>query len=189
MWNRTAAALALAVLFTPVWAMNQCLDTTGHKSFSDLPCPGVTPGQAAALPGRTMRSGAVDTSDPQTPVTPPHLPLLTAGQGAPRELVTALYRCLEAASSSSQRQFRECSWPEGSAHQLANNDWRALQLLWREQLPQRLLASAGSVDKAERNGQLELVDGAPDQIDRRLSARFARHEGRWKLVSLRFPMK
>ena len=116
MLNRTAAALVLAALSSPVWAMNQCLDTTGHKSFTDLPCPGVTPAQAAALPGR---SGAVDTADPQTPVTPPHLPLLTAGQGAPRELVTALYRCLEAASSSSQRQFRECSWPEGSVHRLA----------------------------------------------------------------------
>ncbi|MGM9426315.1 hypothetical protein [Hydrogenophaga sp. MI9] len=183
MLNRTAAALVLAALSSPVWAMNQCLDTTGHKSFTDLPCPGVTPAQAAALPGR---SGAVDTADPQTPVTPPHLPLLTAGQGAPRELVTALYRCLEAASSSSQRQFRECSWPEGSVHRLATSDWRALLMLWREQLPQRLLASAGSVDKAERNGQLELVDGTADRMDRRLSASFARHEGRWKLVSLGF---
>ena len=165
MLNRTAAALVLAALSSPVWAMNQCLDTTGHKSFTDLPCPGVTPAQAAALPGR---SGAVDTADPQTPVTPPHLPLL------------------EAASSSSQRQFRECSWPEGSVHRLATSDWRALLMLWREQLPQRLLASAGSVDKAERNGQLELVDGTADRMDRRLSASFARHEGRWKLVSLGF---
>lgn len=107
MLNRTAAALVLAALSSPVWAMNQCLDTTGHKSFTDLPCPGVTPAQAAALPGR---SGAVDTADPQTPVTPPHLPLLTAGQGAPRELVTALYRCLEAASSSSQRWWAPPRW-------------------------------------------------------------------------------
>ncbi|MFP8778884.1 hypothetical protein [Hydrogenophaga sp. RWCD_12] len=186
MWNRTAAALALAAFSLPVLAMNQCLDTTGHKSFTDLPCPGVTPAQAAALPGRAVASGPADV---QAPATPPHLPLLTAGQGAPRELVTALYRCLEAASSSSQRQFRECSWPEGSAHQLASNDWRALLVLWREQLPQRLLASSGSVDKAERNGQLELVDGSSDRMDRRLSASFARHEGRWKLVSLRFPLK
>lgn len=186
MWNRTAAALALAALSSPVWAMNQCLDTTGHKSFTDLPCPGVTPAQAASLPGRAVASAAADL---QASVTAPHLPLLTAGQGAPRELVTALYRCLEAASSSSQRQFRECSWPEGSAHRLADSDWPALLLLWREQLPQRLLASAGTVDKAERNGQLELVDGTADRMDRRLSASFARHEGRWKLVSLRFPLK
>jgi hypothetical protein len=186
MWNRNAAAFAMAALSSPLWAMNQCLDTTGHKSFTDLPCPGVSPTQATALPGRAVASGPADV---QAAVTPPHLPLLTAGQGAPRELVTALYRCLEAASSSSQRQFRECSWPEGSAHRLADSDWRALLLLWREQLPQRMLASAGSVDKAERNGQLELVDGASDRMDRRLSANFVRHEGRWKLVSLRFPLK
>lgn len=183
MFFRISAVLSLAVLSAPAWAMNQCLDTTGHKSFTDLPCPGVTPAQAAALPGR---AGVVESASAAAAVAPPHLPLLTAGQGAPRELVTALYRCLEAASTLSQRQFRECSWPEGSVHRLASNDWRALMTLWREQLPQRLLASSGSVDKAERNGQLELVDGSPDRMDRRLSASFVRNEGRWKLVSLGF---
>ena len=183
MFVRAAAALSLVALFSPAWALNQCLDTSGHKSFTDLPCPGVTPAQAAALPGRT---GAVEAVAPPSAPTPPPLPLLTAGQGAPRELVTALYRCLEAASTSSQRQFRECSWPEGSAHRLATNDWPALLTLWREQLPARLLAANGAMDKAERNGQLELVDGAPDRMDRRLSASFSRHDGRWKLVSLAF---
>lgn len=168
---------ALAFVCAPVHAVHKCLDAQGRTVFSDLPCAPQSAGPTAALPAR----------QPEPEVQPILLPLLTAGQTAPRELVTSLFRCLEAASVASQSQFLACSVPGGAAHEQADRQWPALLSQWRRALPRRLLATGGTVDKTERFGAVQLVSGEVDQLDVRMSANFARHQGLWKLVKLQLP--
>lgn len=169
--------LALALASAPAHAVNQCQDAQGRKVFSDLPCA-----------HHRLSAPAAQTPDNPSPTAQPIvLPVLTAGQGSPRELVTALFRCLEAASMASQKQFLRCSLPGESAHRQASQDWPALLDAWRQGLPRRLLAIDGEMDATERFGSIRLVGGEMDQMDLRLSARFTRHEGRWKLVQLQLP--
>ena len=173
----TAGLLVALAMSAPAYAVQKCLDAKGRTVFSDVPC--VSTGPAAPLVQPTR------PTDPEAQPIP--LPLLTAGQGAPRELVTALFRCLEAASVASQTQFLACSVPGGAAHTQAGGQWPALLNGWRRALPRRLLATGGSVDKTERFGTIGLVSAEPDQLHVRMSASFARHQGLWKLVQLQAP--
>lgn len=172
-----AGLLVALVLSAPAYAVQKCLDTSGRTVFSDVPCASLGPAAPRGQP--TL------PTDPEAQPIP--LPLLTAGQGAPRELVTALFRCLEAASVASQTQFLACSVPGGAAHAQAVSQWPALLNGWRRALPRRLLAAGGSVDKSERFGSIGLVSGEADQLHVRMSASFARHQGLWKLVQLQTP--
>lgn len=165
----SAWVLACAVVSSSAHALHQCQDAQGRKVFTDMPCT-----QAADAP----------VAPAPTATRPIALPVLTAGQGVPRELVTALYRCLEAASVGSQRQFLECSAPGVGDHQRASQDWTALLSGWRSMLPRRLLAIDARVDAAERNAQLTLVSGVRDQMEQRLSATLVRKDRLWQLVEL-----
>ena len=171
-----AAVLFISVgAAAPAYAVHKCPDAHGKWVYSDLPCP-----SAAAEPAQQVAAQA-----PQA--HPIALPRLTAGQGSPRELVTALFRCLEAASVGSKSLFLGCSAQGGEAYQQADSSWAELLGEWRRSLPSRMLATTGMVDKAERYGSISLVGTGAGQEDIRLSASFVRDQGLWKLVQLHLP--
>lgn len=170
-----AAVLMSAVFAAPAYAVHKCPDAQGKWVYSDLPCP---------APAQEVGKQA-DARAPQA--FPIALPRLTAGTGSPRELVTALYRCLEAASVASRSLFLGCSVPGGDAYQQADGSFAELLGEWRRALPSRMLATTGMVDKSERYGSISLVGTGSGQEDIHLSASFVRDQGLWKLVQLHLP--
>lgn len=171
----TAALFMSALSAAPAYAVHKCPDAQGKWVYSDLPCP--------AAAAESAQQVAAQAPQPH----PIALPRLTAGQDSPRELVTALFRCLEAASVGSKTLFLGCSVQGGDAYEQADSRWAELLGEWRRALPSRMLATTGMVDKAERYGSISLVGTGSGQEDIRLSASFVRDQGLWKLVQLHLP--